>query len=81
MSNEATKLIKQLTALGVPVRDTKSGWMVLAPDGSSIAVHRTESDHRAIKNTLSRLRKAGIQLDKETDMDIKARKETIEETN
>ena len=73
MSNEATKLIKQLTALGVPVRDTKSGWMVLAPDGSSIAVHRTESDHRAIKNTLSRLRKAGIQLDKETDMDIKAR--------
>lgn len=78
MSNEATKLIKKLTSLGVPVRDTKSGWMIQAPDGSSIAVHRTESDHRAIKNTLSRLRKAGIQLDKETDMDIKARKETIE---
>ena len=78
MSNEATKLIKRLTDLGVPVRDTKAGWMVLAPDGTSITIHRTESDHRAIKNTLSRLKKAGVQLDKETDVDIKARKETIE---
>lgn len=78
MASEVQKLIRDLASAGVPIKDTKSGWLIGAPDGTSIAVHRTESDHRAIKNTMARLKRAGVQLDKETDMDIKARKQTLE---
>lgn len=78
MASEVQKLIRDLASAGVPIKDTKSGWLIGAPDGTSIAVHRTESDHRAMKNTMARLKRAGVQLDKETDMDIQARKTTLE---
>lgn len=78
MSKQLRELFSKLKDAGIEVRDTKAGWQILAPDGSTITVHRTESDHRAMKNTLARLKRAGVQLDKETDLDIKARKQTIE---
>jgi len=78
MTNDTRRLIRDLITAGVPVKDTKAGWLIGAPDGSSISVHRTESDHRAIKNTMARLKRAGINLEKEQeDMDTKARERTI----
>lgn len=78
MSKEMRQLFSKLTDAGIAVQQTKAGWQILAPDGSIITVHRTESDNRAMKNTMARLKRAGVQLDKETDLDIKARKQTIE---
>lgn len=78
MTKGTKQLIIRLRDLGIEVRDTKAGHMVLAPDGSTVTIHRTESDHRAMKNTMARLKRAGVQLDKENDLDIKARKQTIE---
>lgn len=78
MTKEMRQLFSKLTDAGIPVQQTKAGWQVLAPDGSIITVHRTESDHRAMKNTMARLKRAGVQLDKEIDLDTKARKQTLE---
>lgn len=78
MTKEMRQLFSKLTDAGITVQQTKAGWQVLAPDGSIITVHRTESDHRAMKNTMARLKRAGVQLDKEIDLDTKARKQTLE---
>ncbi len=57
------ELLADLNALGISVRETKSGYQVLTPNGGLVTIHRTESDRRAIKNTLARLKRAGVTLD------------------
>ncbi len=49
---------------GWRVEEVKKGWMIYPPDKRlpAIAVHKTPSDHRAWKNTLSRLRRSGAPL-------------------
>ncbi len=53
-------VITDLEKQGARVRETRSGFMVFFPDGSSMTMHGTESDHRAEKNTRSRVLRAGL---------------------
>jgi hypothetical protein len=60
-----TKLIRD--AQGWPgwrVETTKSGWTLYPPDKdqAGITVHGSESDHRAWKNTVARLKRAGAPI-------------------
>lgn len=62
---EARELIRQVQGwAGWRVEPTKNGWAIFPPDKSikPIHVHRTESDWRAIRNTISLLKKAGAPL-------------------
>lgn len=63
MSNkEVTQLIREIeTWKGWRVEPTKKGWMAYPPDKSisGILIHATPSDHRAWKNMIARLRRAG----------------------
>lgn len=49
---------------GWRVERTTKGWMLYPPDKalSGVLIHATESDHRAWKNTISRLRQRGAPL-------------------
>jgi hypothetical protein len=54
-------LITSLEKQGCIVRITKTGgWFVQFPNGSSMPVHNTDSDHRAEKNTRARVLRAGL---------------------
>jgi len=46
------------------VEEVKKGWIIYPPNKAiaGIAVHSTESDHRAMRNTIARLKKAGAPL-------------------
>lgn len=66
MSAARKKLIKKLfeeaDKQGWRRRDTKDGVQLLAPNGVGIVtVHLTETDHRAFKNSLTRMRSHGFQ--------------------
>lgn len=44
-------------------KETKSGIMWLAPDeAGQVAIHGSNSDHRAIKNLTAEFRKAGLKI-------------------
>lgn len=63
MNKDTKKLIKQVEKLGHRVQVKKTGVVqVFCPDGTIVTFHSTESDHRALKNTTARLRRAGVQL-------------------
>ena len=49
---------------GWRLRRTRKGYQAYPPDRSHrpIGIHLTESDHRAMSNTLARLRRAGAPL-------------------
>lgn len=49
---------------GWRVVETKKGWIAYPPDKNlpGVAIHGTESDHRAMRNTIARLRKAGAPI-------------------
>ncbi len=53
-------LITALERQGATSRETKNGWMVRFPDGTSMTLHRSESDIRAEKNTRARVLAAGL---------------------
>jgi 5-enolpyruvylshikimate-3-phosphate synthase len=53
-------VITGLEKQGAKVKETKKGFMVMFPDGSSLTVHNTESDHRALANTRGRVLRAGF---------------------
>lgn len=59
-----TKSIKRildgLAKQGCEIKTTTKGWQILCPDGSIVGVHKTESDHRALRNTRSRIKRAGL---------------------
>lgn len=50
-------------AQGFNVKERNGKYLFLAPDGeTTVVAHGSESDHRAFKNTLSRLKRAGLDL-------------------
>ncbi len=53
-------LVQDLASQDCTVKRTKKGWFIGFPDGSSMALHTTDSDHRALKNTRARIRRAGL---------------------
>lgn len=62
INKDVRDLIRQVQGwAGWRVEETKKGWMVYPADKSQspIAIHGTPSDHRAWKNILGRLRRAG----------------------
>lgn len=59
---EVKELIAQVQSWqGWRVEEKAKGWMIYPPDKtlSPVMVHRTPSDHRWLKNTMSELRKRG----------------------
>lgn len=65
INKDIRELIRQIQGwAGWRVEETKKGWMIYPADKSQspIAVHGTPSDHRAWKNILGRLRRAGAPL-------------------
>ncbi len=58
---ELKKIFAAAEEQGWRVGDTKDGWQLFAPDGENIVtVHGTPSDHRALANTVSRMRQYGF---------------------
>lgn len=53
-------LLADLERQGTTIRQTKQGYLLKFPDGSTATFHRSPSDHRAIKNMRSRVRHAGL---------------------
>lgn len=45
---------------GAVIAPTNKGYFVKFPNGDSMTVHRTESDHRAEKNIRARVKRAGL---------------------
>ncbi|MGE4425014.1 MAG: hypothetical protein AB7G37_01015 [Solirubrobacteraceae bacterium] len=44
-------------------KQIKGGWVILHPDGDGrVTVHMTNSDHRALKNTVANARQAGFNV-------------------
>ena len=65
MSNtsDMKKLVRLLRKLDVTVERTRNGhWAALCPDGTRVVFATTPSDHRAIANTRSALRRHGVDL-------------------
>jgi hypothetical protein len=62
VSDELSKVRKEAVAQGWRVVEVTNGWMLYPPDQeqSPVLVHKTESDHRAIRNTISRMRQRGF---------------------
>lgn len=61
-SKEVKSLIQQAQGwAGWRVVEIKKGWMIYPPDKalSGVVVHKTPSDWRAWKNTMSELRRRG----------------------
>jgi hypothetical protein len=62
MDKEIKKLVTKLESQSWRVDDVGKGVMAYSPDGvTKVLIHKTESDHRAMKNTLARLRAGGFQ--------------------
>lgn len=60
---EQRVILKKVQAAGWRVQTTHDGWRLLSPDGKrSIVMHSSSSDHRALKNTYSHLKQAGLDL-------------------
>lgn len=62
MGNDLRKLLAALEEQGFDVERTKSGhWLVRNAEGLAVAtIAGTPSDHRGLRNTISRLRRAGL---------------------
>ena len=59
---EQRALIEAAEEQGWKVIERASNIQLRAPDGEGlVTLHRTDSDHRAIKNTRARLRRLGLQ--------------------
>ena len=60
-TKDVKKLVARVAEQGWRVEDRGTCWMALSPDGvTKVTIHKTNSDHRAIKNIVSRLRKGGF---------------------
>lgn len=59
LAKEFRKEVERAKALGFRVRETKSGYRLLAPDGvSTVGLHCTNSDVRALRNFRADIRRA-----------------------
>lgn len=54
-------ILASLEAQGARLKPTTKGWLVFFADGSSMVVHKSESDHRAEANTRARVLRAGLE--------------------
>jgi hypothetical protein len=64
LSKEARAIVREAEAQGFTVKEKKKGWMLLTPNGQgAVMIHKTPSDHRALKNELARLRRYGFKSD------------------
>lgn len=64
MRKDTKKLIRNLERQGWRVEQRGSLIQAYSPDGATlISFHSTESDHRAMRNTIARLRKGGYDPD------------------
>ena len=54
-------LLEELESQGWRIETTTKGYMAYPPDKSKdpVLMHKTNSDHRAFKNTLARLKRSG----------------------
>lgn len=63
-NNKAERRIRAIMASldgqGCVVQEKQRGWFVKFPNGDTMTVHKTESDHRAEKNTRARVLRAGL---------------------
>ena len=65
MANGVKKLVRQIAGWpGWRVEEPSKGFVVYPPDKDKtpVTIHRTESDRRAIANTIARLRQRGAPL-------------------
>jgi hypothetical protein len=61
-NKEYPKVRREAERQGWHIRPTRRGEMLLAPDGvTSVQWHHTPSDHRALNNTVAKMRKAGFE--------------------
>ena len=62
VGDELRKVRKEAAAQGWRVVEVTNGWMLYPqdPTQSPVLVHKTESDQRAIRNTISRMRQRGF---------------------
>ena len=54
-------VLTSLERQGCEITPTNKGWFVKFPNGDSMTLHRTDSDHRAERNTRSRVKRAGLE--------------------
>jgi hypothetical protein len=55
------KILREAENQGWRVKETKKGYMLLAPDKvNKVTLHKTASDHRALDNALSLMRDYGF---------------------
>jgi hypothetical protein len=61
LKKEARTLVREAEQQGFTVKEKKSGWMLLTPNGQgAVMIHKTPQDHRALKNELARLKRYGF---------------------
>lgn len=53
-------ILLEAASAGLKFRITKRGVMFYGRDGGMVTIHRTESDHRAERNTIARFRRIGF---------------------
>jgi hypothetical protein len=62
LKKEARTLVREAEEQGFTVKEKKNGWMLLTPNGQgAVMIHKTPTDHRALKNELARLRRYGFE--------------------
>ncbi len=60
MSKELRVVITGLQGQGATVKVTHKGYQVLCPSGGIVTFHKTPSDHRAMGNLRSLIRRNGL---------------------
>lgn len=61
MVNKRIRIVlTSLESQGAVVAPTNKGYFVKFPNGDSMTLHRSESDHRAEMNIRARVRRAGL---------------------
>ena len=64
LTKEARAIVREAEKQGFKIKEKKNGWMILTPNGQgAVMIHKTPSDHRALKNELARLRRYGFKSD------------------
>lgn len=59
---ELKRLLPEAEQQGWRVKDKKSGWMLMSPDGvTKVMLHKTASDNRALDNAISEMRAGGFE--------------------
>lgn len=63
MDKTLRQLIRDAERAGWSIVDRGESVLFYSPDGETIVtVHKSESDYRALKNTVARLRRAGLKV-------------------